>query len=465
MSGITGYVRKLKLKVAKKLPIYRSNKFSLRNRVNRKLTEKYNWFRSKKVESDLENNSDNGQKKLKSDRKSGHRWGHYSKKKEPIESLENLVPKSLPPLAVLFVQYSENSELASRIRDVIQKLKVYTGINLKVVERVGEKLEDCLHKSNPWGESDCGRIDCFTCMSTVSSDEPKFKSCKQRCVIYETWCQTCLEAKCSNEKGESNTVKKSKNDSKSFYSSVAGDEGEATIIVKGGDVASVQKSKKDSKSYYSDKSKKDSKSYYSIVVGDEGKPTLKVTGDGDTSCIDVGGKLDDDTKIEEVTASKGQIEPGNKFAPITNEKSMVKNSKKRSLDKKLNGPFFHYIGETSRSAYERGQEHLKDLEFKRPKSHYLRHAVEFHSDVPPESLKFKMKVLSSHRTSFERQIREAVLIDYYSGPMLMNSKLEYTRCSLPKMSINMGNKQKEEDPMISKEKSTIEKKNENKNVV
>ena len=136
---------------------------------------------------------------------------------------------------------------------------------------------------------------------------------------------------------------------------------------------------------------------------------------------------------------------------------MVKKSKKRSLDRKLEGPFFHYIGETSRSAYERGQEHLKDLEFKRPKSHYLRHAVEFHSNVPPESLKFKMKVLSSHRTSFERQIREAVLIDYYSGPMLMNSKLEYTRCSLPKMSINMGNKQKDEDPMITKEKSTIEK--------
>ena len=97
------------------------------------------------------------------------------------------------------------------------------------------------------------------------------------------------------------------------------------------------------------------------------------------------------------------------------------------------------------------------MEFKRPKSHYLRHAVEVHPNVPPEALNFRMKILSSHRTAFERQIREAVLIDAYSGPNLMNSKLEYTRCSFPKLSVKIGNKQPEEDPQIVNEKSIIDK--------
>ena len=142
-------------------------------------------------------------------------------------------------------------------------------------------------------------------------------------------------------------------------------------------------------------------------------------------------------------------------------------SKKRPLEVNLEGPLFSYIGETSRSAYERGLEHLKDLEFRRVKSHYLRHAVEFHPNIPPESLDFRMKVLSSHKTAFERQIREAVIIDMESGPYLMNSKIEYSRCLLPKMSIKLGNKSAKEDPLVTKEKDIREKiqllyKNENK---
>ena len=123
----------------------------------------------------------------------------------------------------------------------------------------------------------------------------------------------------------------------------------------------------------------------------------------------------------------------------------------------MSGPFYHYIGETSRSNYERGIEHLKDLEFQRPKSHLLRHAVEIHPNVPPETLKFRMKILSSHRTAFERQICEAVLIDLNSGPNLLNSKLEYTRCCLPKFTVKLVNKENREDPLVTKEKSTVEK--------
>ena len=132
-------------------------------------------------------------------------------------------------------------------------------------------------------------------------------------------------------------------------------------------------------------------------------------------------------------------------------------SQKRPLESEIIGPFYSYIGETSRSAYERGHEHLKDLEFRRTKSHFLRHAVEIHPDVPPEKLDFRMKVLTTHKSAFERQIREAVMIDLENGPNLLNSKIEYSRCLLPKMSIKLGNKQSEEDPQITKEKDIKEK--------
>ena len=166
--------------------------------------------------------------------------------------------------------------------------------------------------------------------------------------------------------------------------------------------------------------------------------------------LNVNSNLPEGSDFNVVT--KSEVEPNSVNRHVENSV----NSKKRPLEKVNTGPLFMYIGETARSAYERGCEHLKDFQFKRGKSHYLRHAVEVHPTVPLDKLKFRMKILSCHKSAFERQIREAVLIDMHSGPNLMNSKLEYSRCALPKMSINLGNK-KSEDPMISKEKSTLEK--------
>ena len=121
------------------------------------------------------------------------KWGHYRKKKAPIEALEeeNASKIAEPPKAVLFIQHTANSELASEARKVIQTLRPWTKINLKVVERGGQKLQDILSKSNPWGNVDCGRIDCFTCSSSSKCEKSTFKSCFQRSVVYQTWCHMC----------------------------------------------------------------------------------------------------------------------------------------------------------------------------------------------------------------------------------------------------------------------------------
>ena len=68
-----------------------------------------------------------------------------------------------------------------------------------------------------------------------------------------------------------------------------------------------------------------------------------------------------------------------------------------------------------------------------------------------------MKILTFHKSAFERQIREAVLLDFYAGPLILNSKLEYTRCSLPRIEMKIGNKETQEDKYVTKEKAIVKR--------
>ena len=97
------------------------------------------------------------------------------------------------PQAVLFVAHTNGSELAKRIREAIQILKPFSKINLKVVERAGKKIIETLHKSNPWENAMCERKNCIPCESSKKEMEEKFKNCKKRSIMYQTWCHTCRE--------------------------------------------------------------------------------------------------------------------------------------------------------------------------------------------------------------------------------------------------------------------------------
>ena len=69
------------------------------------------------------------------------------------------------------------------------------------------------------------------------------------------------------------------------------------------------------------------------------------------------------------------------------------------------GEKFQYIGETSRSPYQRGREHAKDIREGNPAHPMVIHAMEEHGGVPQPVL---MRVLSSHLTSMDRQIQESL---------------------------------------------------------
>ena len=97
--------------------------------------------------------------------------------------------------AVMFVPFTAHSELAIRLRESEEKMKALTGYRMKVVEKVGVKLVDILHKSNPWAGEDCGRPGCILCTSRKYEGRKDKQDFKKRNLVYETSCQTCKERK------------------------------------------------------------------------------------------------------------------------------------------------------------------------------------------------------------------------------------------------------------------------------
>ena len=138
--------------------------------------------------------------------------------------------------------------------------------------------------------------------------------------------------------------------------------------------------------------------------------------------------------------------------------------KKSEDTQEAEGGIFQYIGESARSAYERGANHLYDRKRLDLGSHMLKHAVQCHGDEDPETVKFHMRVLQYHKSSFERQIDEAVKIQTNRQNNILNSKSEYIRSSIPRLGVKMGYKvfktrkeyecdeQREEDERKTEEK-------------
>ena len=59
---------------------------------------------------------------------------------------------------------------------------------------------------------------------------------------------------------------------------------------------------------------------------------------------------------------------------------------------------------------------------------------------PGEEVTFQLKVLAKHKSAFERQVTEAVLIEVSDDGRLLNSKGEFNRCVLPRLQVAVGEK-------------------------
>ena len=89
-----------------------------------------------------------------------------------------------------------------------------------------------------------------------------------------------------------------------------------------------------------------------------------------------------------------------------------KHSKKRKRKKfgeKLDGENI-YVGETSRSIFERAREHIKAGSEKKEESFIAKHWEENHPELenPP---RFRFRIVKSYRDPLTRQIGESIRID------------------------------------------------------
>ena len=344
-SALKGIVRKKENRKGE-LKRYKSSGETLESRIQKKLLEASTWFKDREKESceksqlkEIDKNHDNEREMFKENNKSWRNW-RISKRngeKRIIKNIqekyrrenqrENYREKKIE--GVLFIQHTKHSELAKLIRERLKVIEKVGLLKVKIVERTGDKLVDLLHKSNAWGNEDCQRPDCWLC-SSAGEEGPK-GACKQRSVLYETYCETC------------------------------------------GEIEKVEEEE--------------------IIIENTENPIKRKRNQED--------------------------------------KTNVKKKRKR-IDYKVK-----YIGESWRSAYERGNEHQLDLQYLREGSHMLKHIIEDHPGKKINEVKFGMRVVRKFKSALERQVSEAVSIHraQSNGYKLLNSKSEYSRCVVPRLKV------------------------------
>ena len=101
-----------------------------------------------------------------------------------------------------------------------------------------------------------------------------------------------------------------------------------------------------------------------------------------------------------------------------------------------------YVGETSRSLYERGKEHWRAYVNKQEDSHINKHHLIHHQGGEPQ---FPLRPVRYSKTALTRQITEAVLIQRWGEDLLLNSKAEFNRSKISRLTLG------EEDILKSKE--------------
>ena len=108
-----------------------------------------------------------------------------------------------------------------------------------------------------------------------------------------------------------------------------------------------------------------------------------------------------------------------------------------------------YIGESARSGYERLSEHFQGYLQGSEDNHMNKHSQTDHGlDLTrPE---FEAKILKTHQSALYRQVHEAVMI-MKNEPITLNSRGEYNRCQLPRLTVMMGDKEQEEKEERDKE--------------
>ena len=166
-NGFKGYEGRRKSRLARGLKLRSTAKMSSRSRLVKKLLGKTTWYRRSRNYKLEENNA-----------KTGTRKG--AKKTTNEEQIKE-------QKTVLFVEYSKHGELATKMRELTQKLVPTIGFGIKVVERAGTALKHQFPTTTLLDGNKCGRQDCTTCEQGAE----KIPNCTKASLVSENVCQAC----------------------------------------------------------------------------------------------------------------------------------------------------------------------------------------------------------------------------------------------------------------------------------
>ena len=91
---------------------------------------------------------------------------------------------------------------------------------------------------------------------------------------------------------------------------------------------------------------------------------------------------------------------------------------------KVKGVKAEYYGETSRTLWDRTEDHLSLLRRKSDQSTLLKHWEEAHGDME-EQPEYSFNLMGRHGSALERQLKEALAISRSEVDILMNTKTEF----------------------------------------
>ena len=93
-------------------------------------------------------------------------------------------------------------------------------------------------------------------------------------------------------------------------------------------------------------------------------------------------------------------------------------------------PTVKYVGETARSGSERWGDHMRDAGNKAADSHIYKHWQNEHAGRETE---FQFQIIKFFSSPLDRQVSEAVRIEWTGAQKILNSKAGYNRARLPRI--------------------------------
>ena len=162
---------------------------TLKTRMKKRLTQRESWYKNTKRNEDEVEERKN-KKKMKIKRESG----------------------SAPIVSLMFVPYSQHSELIGRLKKAEATVSAVTGDKVVLAERAGKKLRDLLHKADPFGGQKCKNSDqCLIC--SCEQNKPPYL-CEVRNVCYRSFCRICFQKTEAEVRAEYDADKEAADDKK-----------------------------------------------------------------------------------------------------------------------------------------------------------------------------------------------------------------------------------------------------------